>query len=128
MCQIELSRPTFKLITKPVGILKGFEILHKCMPFYCLLSVVFCWCHCYRRPYQKHSWSERNGKVFYYNISLLHKAVCWFTLLHNCDCSTACSDLRSAMTPPGLVSCFLQVSFHLLPHPMDPSPQLTFAV
>lgn len=25
------------------------------------LSVIICWCYCYRRSYKKHSWSQGNG-------------------------------------------------------------------
>lgn len=84
-----LSHPAFKLIkiTKLVGKLEGFKILTKYMPLNCLLSVVLCWCHRCRRPYQKHSWSKRNGNYYnlLYFLLLLKKVVCWLTLLHYCD-------------------------------------------
>lgn len=70
VCKSNLSHPAFTVNCRIPDRLKSVQIWSKCLPFNSVLSVVFCWCHCHRRPHQEHSWSKRNGKDFYiyYNL------------------------------------------------------------
>ena len=124
VCKIKCVTPSFFSNCQIAVRMKGLQVWTKCLPFNSVLSVVFCWCYCHRRPHQEHPRSKRNGKVFMYKsllISITTASVVkctrsWCAHSHCCQTmiSVAWSEyLGSICIVPELVAYWL----HLL-HPV----------